>query len=33
VFAGGRIVETGGPKLAEVLEADGYERFADLSTA
>jgi len=33
VFAGGRIVETGGPELAEVLEADGYERFADLSTA
>ncbi len=33
VFAGGRIVETGGPELAEVLEAEGYERFADLSKA
>jgi Fe-S cluster assembly ATP-binding protein len=31
VFAGGRIVETGGPELAEVLEAEGYERFADLA--
>jgi Fe-S cluster assembly ATP-binding protein len=27
VFVGGRIVEEGGPELAEVLESDGYERF------
>jgi len=27
VFVGGRIVEEGGPELAEVLEAEGYERF------
>jgi Fe-S cluster assembly ATP-binding protein len=27
VFAGGRIVEEGGPDLAEQLEAEGYERF------
>jgi Fe-S cluster assembly ATP-binding protein len=27
VFAGGRIVEEGGPELAEQLEAEGYERF------
>jgi Fe-S cluster assembly ATP-binding protein len=27
VFAGGRIVETGGPELAEVLESEGYERY------
>jgi Fe-S cluster assembly ATP-binding protein len=27
VFAGGRIVESGGPELAEVLETGGYERF------
>jgi Fe-S cluster assembly ATP-binding protein len=27
VFAGGRIVEEGGPELAELLEAEGYERF------
>ncbi len=27
VFAGGRIVESGGPELAEVLESSGYERF------
>jgi Fe-S cluster assembly ATP-binding protein len=27
VFAGGRIVESGGPELAEVLESGGYERF------
>ena len=32
-FAGGRIVETGGPELAEVLESEGYERFADLAKA
>lgn len=28
VFAGGRIVESDGPELAEVLESEGYERFA-----
>ena len=27
VFAEGRIVETGGPELAEILESEGYERF------
>jgi Fe-S cluster assembly ATP-binding protein len=27
VFVGGRIVEEGGAELADVLEADGYERF------
>lgn len=27
VFVDGRIVETGGPELAEVLEAEGYERY------
>jgi Fe-S cluster assembly ATP-binding protein len=28
VFVGGRIVEEGGPELADVLENEGYERFA-----
>jgi Fe-S cluster assembly ATP-binding protein len=28
VFVDGRIVETGGPELANSLEADGYERFS-----
>lgn len=27
VFVDGRIVETGGPELAETLEAEGYERY------
>lgn len=27
VFVDGRIVESGGPELAEVLEAEGYEKF------
>ncbi|MHB1212663.1 MAG: Fe-S cluster assembly ATPase SufC, partial [Candidatus Nanopelagicales bacterium] len=27
VFVDGRIVESGGPELADVLEAEGYERF------
>jgi len=31
VFADGRIVETGGPELADVLEADGYERFTSVT--
>ncbi len=29
VFVGGKIVEEGGPELANELEATGYERFAD----
>ncbi len=28
VFADGRVAESGGPELAETLEAEGYERFA-----
>jgi Fe-S cluster assembly ATP-binding protein len=27
VFVGGRIVEEGGPELAERLENEGYEKF------
>jgi Fe-S cluster assembly ATP-binding protein len=27
VFAGGRVVESGGPELADELERNGYERF------
>jgi Fe-S cluster assembly ATP-binding protein len=27
VFVGGKIVEEGGPELADALEASGYERF------
>ena len=27
VFAGGRIVESGGPELADELEKHGYDRF------
>ena len=27
VFVGGRIIESGGPELADELEANGYERF------
>jgi Fe-S cluster assembly ATP-binding protein len=33
VFVGGRIVEEGGPELAEVLESDGYERFTSAAAA
>jgi Fe-S cluster assembly ATP-binding protein len=33
VFVDGRIVETGGPELADVLEAEGYERYASPVTA
>ncbi|HEX9336720.1 MAG TPA: Fe-S cluster assembly ATPase SufC, partial [Pseudonocardiaceae bacterium] len=29
VFAGGRIVESGGPELANVLEDEGYVRYTD----
>jgi Fe-S cluster assembly ATP-binding protein len=28
VFVDGRIVEEGGPELAERLETEGYDRFA-----
>jgi Fe-S cluster assembly ATP-binding protein len=31
VFVGGRIVEEGGPELADALEEGGYERFAALA--
>src|SRR5213592_1553057 len=31
VFVGGRIVEEGGPELAERLEAEGYERYATVA--
>ncbi len=31
VFVAGRIVEEGGPELADLLEAEGYERFAGVS--
>jgi Fe-S cluster assembly ATP-binding protein len=27
VFVNGRIVEEGGPELAEALEAEGYDRY------
>jgi Fe-S cluster assembly ATP-binding protein len=27
VFIGGRIVESGGPELADELDQNGYERF------
>jgi Fe-S cluster assembly ATP-binding protein len=33
VFAGGRIVESGGPELADELEKNGYVRFANLVEA
>jgi Fe-S cluster assembly ATP-binding protein len=33
VFVGGRIVEEGGPELAEVLENEGYERFTSAAAA
>lgn len=33
VFSGGRIVERGGPELAETLESEGYERYAGLDLA
>jgi len=31
VFVGGRIIESGGPELADELEANGYERFSPAS--
>src|SRR5918992_3720432 len=33
VFTGGRIVEAGGPDLADLLEAEGYERFVKAGAA
>ncbi|MGQ0838553.1 Fe-S cluster assembly ATPase SufC [Actinokineospora sp.] len=33
VFAGGRIVESGGSELADVLEADGYVKYAGTQEA
>jgi Fe-S cluster assembly ATP-binding protein len=33
VFAAGRIVESGGRELADVLEADGYEKYVDVEEA
>jgi len=33
VFVDGRIVETGGPELADVLESEGYERYLTAATA
>ena len=31
VFAGGRVVESGGPELADELEANGYVRFVEVA--
>jgi Fe-S cluster assembly ATP-binding protein len=33
VFAGGRIVESGGAELAEVLETEGYEKYTGVKEA
>jgi Fe-S cluster assembly ATP-binding protein len=33
VFAGGRVVEQGGPELAERLESEGYERYVQAAKA
>jgi len=33
VFVGGRIVEEGGPELADTLESEGYERWVAAATA
>ena len=33
VFVDGRIVESGGPELADELEANGYERFTQAASA
>ena len=33
VFVAGRIVEEGGPELADVLENEGYERFTAVAGA
>jgi Fe-S cluster assembly ATP-binding protein len=33
VFVGGRVIESGGPELADELEEHGYERFTQAATA
>ena len=33
VFIGGRIIESGGPELADELDANGYERFTEKAAA
>jgi Fe-S cluster assembly ATP-binding protein len=33
VFVGGRIVKEGGPELAALLEAEGYEQFLNAAGA
>jgi Fe-S cluster assembly ATP-binding protein len=33
VFAGGRVVESGGPELADELETNGYVRFTEVPAA
>jgi Fe-S cluster assembly ATP-binding protein len=33
VFVAGRIVEEGGPELAETLEAEGYDRWTKAEAA
>ena len=33
VFVGGRVVESGGPELADELEENGYERFAQTAAS
>jgi Fe-S cluster assembly ATP-binding protein len=33
VFVGGRIVEEGGPELADTLEAEGYDRWVRAGAA
>jgi len=33
VFSGGKIVKEGGPELADLLEAEGYEKFAKAGAA
>ena len=33
VFAGGRVVESGGPELADRLEAEGYEKYTGVKEA
>ena len=33
VFVGGRIIESGGPELADELDANGYERFTEKAAA
>jgi Fe-S cluster assembly ATP-binding protein len=33
VFVGGRIIESGGPELADELEENGYERFSQTAAS